>query len=177
LSYHLEFVERFAEPDFSQLAHSVFRELEEPSEALAVVRREEALGAQRRAEATQQPKMLRCGAFEGGRLIAWSYGSVERSDVFYMANSGVDPAYRRRGIYSELVNAMLGRTRAMGLSAVRSRHLCSNNAVLIAKLKLGFHVTGFEFSEEFGPLVCLSFLHGEARSALFRQRARALGMP
>ena len=52
--------------------------------------------------------------------------------------------------------------------------LCSNNVVIIANLKLGFHITGMEYSEELGPLVRLTYFHGKHRSQLFKQRARAL---
>ena len=34
-------------------------------------------------------------------------------------------------------------------SHVTSRHLPTNNPVIIAKLRLGFQVSGFEYSEEF----------------------------
>ncbi len=61
-------------------------------------------------------------------------------------------------------------TSAEGFSAVRSRHVCTNNAVLIAKLKLGFMINGFEQDETMGTLVRTIFHHNELRrrSAYFR---------
>ena len=40
----------------------------------------------------------------------------------------------------------------------------------IAKLRLGFQVSGFEYSEVYGPLVRLTYLVGEARRNLYKAR-------
>ena len=60
---------------------------------------------------------------------------------------------------------------------VNSRHAASNTAVLIAKMRLGFLVSGFEYSEVYGPLVQLSHLVGEARRRLYQARSASLRTP
>lgn len=174
MAYEVHLVDRFPEPEFSALASSVFSGLETPSAQMSAVRREETELSRAAPSAQKHPEMVRFGAYAQGKLVGWSYGWPEREGVFYMANSAVVPEYRRQGIYSRLVGEVLQYTRTAGLASVRSRHLCTNNRVIIAKLKLGFHITGMEFSEQFGPLVRLVHFHGAERSRLFQQRASAL---
>jgi len=57
---------------------------------------------------------LRIGAYQGDRLVGWSHGFQDGSDSYIMATSAVLPAYRRRGLYTKLVEAVLERTRAAG---------------------------------------------------------------
>ncbi len=54
---------------------------------------------------------------------------------------------------------------------VASHHVPVNVPVIIAKLRLGFLMTGFEYSEVYGPLVRLSYVVGEKRRELYRRRA------
>ena len=115
---------------------------------------------------------LKLALLDSGKMIGWSYGwqdSVHVGD-FYMAGSLVLPDYRLNGLYSKLVQKILEITRKEGFGAVRSRHICINNAVLIAKLKLGFFINGFEQDETMGTLVRMIYLHNELRrkAAVFR---------
>ena len=107
-----------------------------------------------------------------GKMVGWSYGwqdSVHTGD-FYMAGSLVLPDHRRRGFYSTIVRKLLELSQQEGFSAIRSRHICTNNAVLIAKLKLGFTINGFEQDEVMGTLVRVIYHHDPLRrkAALFR---------
>lgn len=111
------------------------------------------------------------GAFRGEVLVGWSQGYREGTRQFYMVNSGVVAAERRRGVYRLLVQGMLAHAESRNYVSVRSRHAAGNNGVIIAKLRLGFVVSGFEYSEVYGPLVQLTYLIGEARRTLFRDRA------
>ena len=110
-------------------------------------------------------------AFRGEVLVGWSQGYREGSNQFYMLNSGVATAERRKGIYSALVQALLVHAASQGYSNVRSRHTATNTTVIVAKLKLGFQISGFEYSEVYGPLVQLNYLVGEARRKLYEARA------
>ena len=69
------------------------------------------------------------------------------------------------------MKALLAHAASQGYSNVRSRHTATNTAVIIAKLKLGFQISGFEYSEVYGPLVQLNYLVGEARRKLYEARA------
>jgi len=57
---------------------------------------------------------------------------------------------------------------------VRSRHVTENRAVQIAKLKLGFYITGSEYSEEYGFLVRMTYFLQEERLKLFLGRSAPL---
>jgi ribosomal protein S18 acetylase RimI-like enzyme len=91
-----------------------------------------------------------------------------------MVNSGVLPEFRGRGIYSDLVKAAISHADAHGLFKIISRHVPSNNAVIIPKLRLGFIVSAFEYSEVYGPLVHLTYLIGEKRRELYLARSKPL---
>jgi len=110
-------------------------------------------------------------AFRGEVLVGWSQGYREGTNQFYVLKSGVTSAERRKGVYTLLVKALLVHAESQGYSTVRSRHTAANTAVIIAKLKLGFQVSGFEYSEVYGPLVQLTYLVGEARRKLYSTRA------
>ena len=78
---------------------------------------------------------------------------------------------RRHGIYSKLVQLVIEHASSRGHAAILSRHAANNNAVIVAKLKLGFFVSGFEYSEVYGPLVRLTFLLGNLRRSLHQTRS------
>lgn len=113
-------------------------------------------------------------AFRAGMLVGWSQGYRQGRGEFYMLNSGVASTERRTGIYSELVRGILAHAVSEGYAKVTSRHAASNSAVLIAKLRLGFQVSGFEYSEVYGPLVRLTFIVGESRRHLYGVRAASI---
>jgi ribosomal protein S18 acetylase RimI-like enzyme len=142
----------------------------EPSELLADVLAAES-SAQHDSPSSQLPDRFGIAAFRGDVLVGWTQGYREGATQFYMLNSGVSVTARRNGVYSRLVQGVLAHARAKGYASVRSRHAADNNGVIIAKLRLGFQVSGFEYSEVYGPLVQLAFLVHEERRRLYTQRA------
>jgi GNAT superfamily N-acetyltransferase len=167
-------VEKFPEPDFARLQREVFADMQQSSVALAATLAEEA--SKPTVERTQSP-IFRLGAYDGEQLVGWSYGWMERGDVFYVANSGVIASHRRRGIYSSLLAAMREHAIGQGAVAVRSQHSVLNNPVLIAKLRAGFHVTGLSQHARMGALVELTLHLYEPRQALFRARSLPYAPP
>ena len=163
-------LESFPEPAFSELARDAFAD-HEPSELLADVMAEEAATQQRQPDSVTHA--LRIGAFRDEVLIGWTYAHAEGSRL-HMVNSGVAPASRRQRVYSQLVQLVLDHAKVHGFVSVLSRHAANNNAVVIAKLKLGFFVSGFEYSEVYGPLVRLSYLTGTLRRKLHQARSSPL---
>ena len=163
-------LQSFPEPAFSVLAGEAFGDYE-PSSLLTDVLKDEA--ATKQWQAAPVTDALRVGAFQDEVLVGWTYARAEGSQL-QMVNSGVAPAGRRQGVYSRLVQMVLDHAKARGYASVCSRHAANNNAVLIAKLKLGFFVSGFEYSEVYGPLVRLSYLPGTPRRTLHRARSGPL---
>jgi hypothetical protein len=113
-------------------------------------------------------------AYRANVLVGWSQGYRQGKSEFYMLNSGVVITERRKGVYSALVSGLLAHAASEGYAKVTSRHAAGNSAVLIAKLRLGFQVSGFEYSEVYGPLVQLTFIVSEARRRLYRLRAASI---
>jgi GNAT superfamily N-acetyltransferase len=149
-SIDIRTVDSFPEPAFSRLQRSVFAEVEQYSAELASVLQAEegAAGAPIRTHCA----VFRLGAYDGDELVGWSYGWMERSNVLYMANSGVLASHRGRGIYMALLDAMREYASTEGAWAIRSQHSVLNNPVIIAKLRAGFHVSGLMQSAHMGSL-------------------------
>ncbi len=120
---------------------------------------------------------LRLALIKNDELIGWSVGWQDSVDdaTFYMAASLVLPGFRQKGYYSELVRCVLERTKEHGFQSLSSRHVMTNNPVLIAKMKLGFIVSGFEVTPVHGALIRLTYHHDELRKAAARFRAGAIG--
>ena len=137
-------VDEFPEPAFSALVEEVFADYES-SELLTNVANEETAARQGAVNAVQAGD-LRIGAFRDDVLVGWTFARPEGASLLYMINSGVAPAQRRSGVYAELVRLVIEHAKSRGYAAILSRHAANNNAVIVAKLKLGFFVSGFEYS-------------------------------
>ncbi len=124
-----------------------------------------------------KPERIRIGAFDGDRLVGCSSGWFEVGGGFYIGLSAVDPAYRRQGLYTRLLNAVEQAVRERGGASIGSHHVATNNAVLIAKLKLGYVVAGTEYVEPMGLLVRLVLHLAPERRALFASRTGTLVPP
>ena len=162
-------LEKFPEPDFTALADQAFSDYVE-SELLADVAHEETAARANSPDIVNE-SALRIGAFRADTLIGWTYACPDGASILYMINSGVAQGERQKGIYSELVRLFIEHARSQGYVAILSRHAANNNPVIIAKLKLGFIVSGFEYSEVYGPLVRLTFLLGNLRRRLYQTRS------
>jgi len=103
------------------------------------------------------------GLFKGDEFVGWSWGWQCKADEFYMCNSAVLPAHRRKGLYTALMQEMMKEVKRLGFQVIKSRHTTVNNAVLIPKLKAGFVITGMEVSDMFGTLVNLSYFINPVR--------------
>lgn len=164
----------FPEPAFTELRIAAFEGFGVQSALLSEVLADE---AERRsspsASGEEHTRKLRIGAFLDGQLVGWSY-SQEQGDELHMINSGVHPRFRCRGIYRELVTQTISYAGTQGFVKIVSRHVPTNNHVIIPKLRLGFMVSAFEYSEIYGPLVHLTYLVGSQRRHLYQARARPI---
>ncbi|RYF55775.1 MAG: GNAT family N-acetyltransferase [Comamonadaceae bacterium] len=142
--------------------------MQRESDELDAMLRAEAAGE---VPAPAHPPMQRLGAYIGEELVGWSNGWMERGKVFYMANSGVATAHRRKGIYTALLDAVREHALSQGVVVLRSQHSVLNNPVIIAKLRYGFHISGLSQSAQMGTLVELTCHLSELRQALYRSRS------
>lgn len=120
---------------------------------------------------------LYLGVFKDGEVVGWSWGLQEGYERFYMVNSAVYPEHRRRGLYNEILRRIIERAAAEGFQILYSRHILTNNAILIPKLKAGFVLSGFEVSERFGTLAVLMYFTNPERRRLQGIRCGEEKMP
>lgn len=109
--------------------------------------------------------------YHSKELVGWSWGIEETPEKLYMVNSFVDPAHRRKGLYTALMGEVLTLAQAAGFQVIYSRHAATNNAVIIPKLKAGFLVSGFELSDTFGLLLHLSYFADPLRRRVMAFRS------
>jgi len=93
------------------------------------------------------------------------------TSTLYMQSSAVFPEFRRAGLYTELVRKSVELGTEAGFLSIFSRHVATNNAVIIAKLKLGFRITSLELTDTFGSLVHLSYFPNKTREKMLEYRA------
>jgi ribosomal protein S18 acetylase RimI-like enzyme len=161
--------------DLSALEREVFAD-EQPSELLGQALAEERV-ARAKLPVVEDPDRFGLAAYRGNKLVGWTQGYRVGTTQFYMLNSGVSIAERRTGVYSALVRAVLAHATAHGYASVKSLHVAANSPVIIAKLRLGFHISGFEYSEVYGPLVQLKYLVAESRRGLYMVRTASIRAP
>lgn len=171
-SITLRKVAAFPDPDHSALAAEAFSDYAQCALLSDVLDKESASwdGLQNATVVNE----LRLAAFRGEELVGWSYSQLGMGRTLHMVNSGVAVSERRIGIYSRLVLQTIEHAKSEGHVSIISRHAAGNNAVIIAKLKLGFVVSGFEYSEVYGPVVRLTHLVHEKRRELYNLRSRPI---
>lgn len=109
-------------------------------------------------------------AFDGEKLIGWSWGFAKSNHEYYMCNSAVYPEYRGKKIYTSLMNIIIDKVSDDGFQEITSKHHASNNAVLIPKLKKGFLISGTEINTRFGLMVTLTYFPNKKVEQVFHQR-------
>lgn len=127
------------------------------------------------AEFKRHAKRIRIGAFHEGRLVGLSWGESESKSRFHMHISLVEPEYRGQGLYSRMVTEILELTK--GYDEVDSNHQLFNNAVIGAKLKLGFYIIGFDQSVMIGPRLKMRYFHNQTMLDLMRFRVGVIPDP
>ena len=169
--YRLELVHRYEEPTFTECLDEVFFGPTGSVRMTDLGFSEDAdLLAFRRAQLTSRPT-LRLALRHGQELAGWSFGFADRPNAFFMASSAVRAPHRRRGFYSVMAQTLVDLARQGGFHFVHSRHVCTNNPILIAKLKLGFRVTGLELAAQWGSLLALEMPLSAEREALLLARS------
>ena len=117
-----------------------------------------------------EPLTHRLLLVRGGEVVGAFWGQQEAWGRYYMVTSVVAPALRGRGVYAAMLARIVATARDAGFQEVTSRHRADNNAILIAKLKVGFTIGGFEISTRWGLLVHLRRYLLESLEAVHRYR-------
>ena len=114
---------------------------------------------------------LNLGVFYKNKFVGWSWGFQETAAIFYMCNSAILPAHRRKGLYTALMREMLKRVEPMGFGKIYSRHMITNNDIIIAKMKQNFKITHFELSDAFGTMIHLTYFPNKIKNDILDFRS------
>jgi ribosomal protein S18 acetylase RimI-like enzyme len=170
-------VETFDEAAMAALTGPIFGDAARRDYLNALIGPEVAARNTAMREALPAPERIRVAAFAGELLVGVSSGWFEPGGNFYIGLSAVDPAHRRQGIYSRLLQKIEAVVRERGGVVITSQHVATNHAVLIAKLKLGYVIAGTEYVEPMGLLVRLVQHLAPERRALFVERTGSIRPP
>jgi ribosomal protein S18 acetylase RimI-like enzyme len=136
-----------------------------------VLSEEEKIPLRELVKNTSQLIKLNIGIFEGEKFCGWFTGDQYNNETFYMRNSAILPEFRRRGLYSALLDDVIERVKELGFQIILSRHTTTNNDIIIPKLKAGFIITAIEISDRFGTLVHLSYFYNQTRRDVMKFRS------
>ncbi len=104
----------------------------------------------------------RYGFWDGEQLVGIYRGRQGECGTYHMSLTALEESWRRRGVYRAFLPKVLEAAREVGFVEVISRHHADNNPVLIAKLREGFVITGFDASLRTGLMVCLAYRFAES---------------
>lgn len=111
--------------------------------------------------------------YKKNKVVGWHTG-FQRLDAYYMMNTGVFKEYQGKGIYTKLLQKIINIIDEKGFVEITSRHIVSNNKVIVPKLKAGFLITGMEIEERFGTLVNLKYFFNQEIKNVYLMRTGAL---
>lgn len=102
--------------------------------------------------------------YDGEQPVGWHFG-FQRNDLdYFMANTGILPAYQNQGLYTAFLKFIISRAAEAGFQYLTSVHHSDNNAVLVPKLKAGFVLQAFGYliqtmllEANVGPMVQLVY--------------------
>ncbi len=120
------------------------------------------------------PYILRLGIFHNDQFCGWHFGYQESATKFYMCNSGILPEHRRKGLYTKLLKKTLKILEDKGFQEIYSRHMPTNNEVIIPKLKSGFYITSLALDDVFGTLVHLTYHPNKLRKKVLNYRTGSI---
>jgi hypothetical protein len=166
-SMQIRVAEKFLEPEFTQLQRTVFKGLQEHSPRLRrPSRRSRAVRCDARARGVVR---RRCGSAPTSTINS-SGGRSAGSNAAAPSTWPTAAGRSAPGRHLPALVRLCWHARAMGAVVVQSQHSVLNNPVIIAKLRLGFQVSGLSQSAQMGALVELSHHLSPARYAVFRSR-------
>jgi GNAT superfamily N-acetyltransferase len=105
-----------------------------------------------------------------GRLAAMFSGEQKTEGMYRMWHTHVHPDFRRQGVYQMIVRGTIGYTAALGFDTITSEHSPGNSPILIAKMRAGFRLYGFELDPLAGPSAVLRYFHNPEHLAAYELR-------
>jgi predicted GNAT superfamily acetyltransferase len=93
-------------------------------------------------ELGKKSKFLILFAVADGRVVGYKVGYEDRTDRFYSWLGGVHPAYRNRGIASELMRRQHAWCEQQGYSIIRTHTKNKWRNMLVLNIRHGFDIIG-----------------------------------
>jgi GNAT superfamily N-acetyltransferase len=106
----------------------------------------------------------------GGALVGMFSGEQKADGMYRMWHTNIHRDYRRQGIYRLILESTISYTGALGFDTITSEHAPSNNAVIIAKLRAGFHIYALEIDPGPGLSIVLRYFHNPEALAAYELR-------
>lgn len=107
--------------------------------------------------------------YDGDTVAGWSYGDMHDPETYFMSNTAIRKAYQRRGIYSKFLGHFIDYLTALGYERITSTHQPNNRAVLMAKLKAGFVLSGMILDERWSAQVQMTYhIHPDRQQGFSR---------
>lgn len=131
---------------------------------------EEQTGIDARRTAFGTPPAMYYSIMHGTDVVGWCHLQQSDPDTLTMRNTAIDPAHRRKGLYTALLPIVISHARSEGYQRIVSTHHASNNAVIIPKLKAGFIITGLNINEKYGAMITLTYYVYEGRLRCAQER-------
>ncbi|MBK8550845.1 MAG: hypothetical protein IPL53_07190 [Ignavibacteria bacterium] len=117
---------------------------------------------------------LRIYILKGNKKIGWFFGKQTDSETFFMTNTGILKKYRNLGIYKKMLPVIIEIIKKKGFQKISSSHNVNNNHIIVAKLKAGFVISGFEIRDIFGMIVQLTYFFNKVRGKVIQYRTGAI---
>jgi len=125
-----------------------------------------------RLQLTYSPSNPDCIVFRDNKThtaVGWFYSYREDATMLFIDTVGFLPEYRGRGLYTAFLPKYLEYVTTLGLERVTTSHHPNNRAIMIAELKVGFHIVGLELHESHGPNIKMAYFIHEDRRIAFEQ--------
>lgn len=135
-----------------------------------IMTEEEAGSLKKLRKNTENKFTLRLYILKGNKKIGWFVGEQKDDETFYMRNTGIFQKYQGLNIYKNFLPKLLVILKEKGFQKITSSHSVTNNRIIIAKLKAGFIITGFEISDMFGLMVNLTYFFNDVRRKIIKFR-------
>ena len=120
-------------------------------------------------------KTIRVGAFDKETLIGLSWGKAESKSRFITHMSLVIPEYRKKGIYSDMLDLLLTQTKEF--DEVDSYHHIFNNDIISLKLRKGFYIVGTDHCVPVGPRIRLRYFNNQKMFEFMKFRMGLIDQP
>lgn len=106
---------------------------------------------------------------KNGIPVGWHIGHAQDEMTYYMQNSAIIKSEQGQNLYGQMLKGVMEILKDEGYQVLRSLHHPNNPAVLIPKLKLGFVISGTQFSENFRGLIEMKYFFNEGMRKSFDQ--------